>query len=1235
MKERLSALSGYLDILAASSCDEAAAVAGAGGCDVAVIGSVGEPAAVLERLVEIDSQRPVILLVSLESEADRERAFRLVERGAFECVDGGERFALEGAVVRALRTSELGIRLKGLERALAEKTSHMESILRSSIDLAIAATDLDFRIIYLNPVAEKLFGRRAEEVTGRPVDDVLLGDYLEPERIRPAFDTVRRNGEFRWRAETQRDGRRRVIDALITAIRDEHGGIRGFVIASRDITDERIAWESLDMRLRQQALVAEFGQCALEIVDLSSIMDEAVRVVAKGLDVEFAKVLELNEERDAFLLAAGVGWKEGLVGSAKVGAGMDSQAGYTLHADGPVVVSELSSDPRFKGPALLRDHGVVSGLSVLLHGADRPYGVLGAHTAKRRVFTGDDINFLQSVANVLSAAIVRRRLELDMQFVVGATAFVSGEEFFTELVRRLAEVLGVRYALICELVEDGTAAETLAVWAGGEKSANFRYRLKGTPCEQVVTGQVECYYPEGVAELFPEDRMLAEMGIESYRGVALVASSGEVVGLLVVLHDKRMPKERNVETFLRLFASRIGAEIERVRAERRLKYRTTVEKAIARVSARFASSPETTVNEALAVMGEAVDADRVHVCMISDDGRYVSNTHEWCNDGVESRRELLQNIEVGRIAWLLERLGRDENIIVGSVESLSEDAAGIRGLMKLRGARSVIIVPMKDSDGSLTGFIGFDSVRRGRAWSDDDAGMLRVVSDLIAGHRARKRTAMHLKKLENAIEQAVEMVVVTDSSGVIEYVTPAVSRISGYSREELIGRTPAVFKSGHQDGEFYRRLWETIMDGRIWSGELVNRGKDGALWNEEMTISPIKDENGEVTHFVAIKRDISEKKRLEERLRRSERLSSIGTLVSGVAHELNNPLTAILGFSEGLVEMEDLDEHVRSDLDVIAAQSRRAVEIVRGLLRFTGVKTSSKVSLDINELISGVLEFQGRDLARSGIEVRREFTEPLPPVLGDATQLQQVFLNIVSNAQYEMRSANGGGVLTVRTSSSDDEVRAVFENNGPPIPEHVMANIFDPFFTGKKVGDGTGLGLSIAYAVVKEHGGGIWAENIDDGVRFTVTLPAAAPAPREKRPARDAAAASAAAADARVLVVEDDEAIGRWLERVLLSRGFEVVRAANGKEAVTVLDGDPAFDCVLSDVKMPEMTGIELGAWIADNRPNLLGRLVLLTGAIDKEVDKCCARWGCRYMMKPLNSKKLVETVSAISEPSP
>ena len=294
------------------------------------------------------------------------------------------------------------------ERKQAEVMTRFQADLLGAVGQAVIATDLEGRITYWNRSAQDLYGFSAEETMGRFVVDVIPSEAYR-ERAEEIMLQLRAgrswSGEFEVR---RKDGTTFPAMVTDTPVRDEQGNLVGIIGISTDITERKLAEQEIERRTHQQAVVAELGLRALANDDLQDLMDDAATLVAQTLGVEYAKVVELLPGGQELLMRAGVGWKEGLVGEARESVGEGSEAGYTLHSDEPVIMEDLSTEERFAMTPLLAEHGVVSGMSVVIHGREAPFGALCTHSTSYRSFSEDDVNFLQSVANVLATAIERQ-----------------------------------------------------------------------------------------------------------------------------------------------------------------------------------------------------------------------------------------------------------------------------------------------------------------------------------------------------------------------------------------------------------------------------------------------------------------------------------------------------------------------------------------------------------------------------------------------------------------------------------------------------------------------------------------------------------------------------------------------------------------------------------------------------------------------------------------------------------
>jgi PAS domain S-box-containing protein len=312
----------------------------------------------------------------------------------------------------------------------------------------------------------------------------------------------------------------------------------------------------------------------------------------------------------------------------------------------------------------------------------------------------------------------------------------------------------------------------------------------------------------------------------------------------------------------------------------------------------------------------------------------------------------------------------------------------------------------------------------------------------------------------------------------------------GYEAEELIGKHFSMLYREDQRA-FMEKRRKRIYEMGSAVDEVWHERKDGTTFPVLATGTIVKGERGKPLYIAATHLDITQRKKMQEQLMVTDRLASIGELVSGVAHEINNPLTGVIGFSEMLMEKETPDD-VKEDLEIINREAKRTANIVRNLLTFARRHPEEKQSVNINEIIQEVLNLRAYAQKVHNIDVRTHFAKNLPQITANSFQLKQVFINLIINAEYFMTEAHGEGTLTITTERIRKNIRVSFADDGPGITEENLNRLFNPFFTTKEVGKGTGLGLSICHGIVTGHGGKIYAESeLGKGATFIVELPIA------------------------------------------------------------------------------------------------------------------------------------------------
>jgi len=467
-----------------------------------------------------------------------------------------------------------------------------------------------------------------------------------------------------------------------------------------------------------------------------------------------------------------------------------------------------------------------------------------------------------------------------------------------------------------------------------------------------------------------------------------------------------------------------------------------------------------------------------------------------------------------------------------------------------------------------------------------------------------KRKEQDLRILTRAIEQSESSVVITDRDGRIEYVNPTLLAESGYRRDEVIGQTPRILKSGLTPTGVYRDLWATITAGRTWHGELQNRKKSGELYWERAVISPVTNERAEVTHFVAVKENVTAQKAAEQaahdsqaKFEQAQKMEAVGQLAGGIAHDFNNLLTAILGYAEFALEAVGSAPQVKSDIEQIVKAGGRATRLTRQLLAFSRRQRVEVQVLDLNQIVSELTKMVGRLLGED-IRLDLRLAGSLGHVRVDPGHLEQVVMNLVVNARDAMPH---GGHLAIATENVDVDgafasshdgltpgphVVLRVADTGSGIPAGVLGQIFEPFFTTKSVGKGTGLGLSTVFGIVKQSGGCIDVQSaVGQGTTMSVYLPRV---DQPLSPERPSHVAEAGRGTETVMVVEDEDSLRTLMTRTLQARGYNVVSASDGDQA-TAVDARVAgeIDLLLSDVVMPGLSGPDLAQRLVRRRPRM------------------------------------------------
>ncbi len=415
----------------------------------------------------------------------------------------------------------------------------------------------------------------------------------------------------------------------------------------------------------------------------------------------------------------------------------------------------------------------------------------------------------------------------------------------------------------------------------------------------------------------------------------------------------------------------------------------------------------------------------------------------------------------------------------------------------------------------------------------------------------------------------------------------------------------------------------------------LRRADNIPTWIELTARVDPSDEEREGLRVEALMRDVTERKKLDDETRdiyhqllQAEKMAALGQTISGVAHELNNPLATILSWAERLSQKPTQDDSLRRGLETILNESERAARIVRNLLTFARKRQTTRAMVDINHVVRETLALRAYDQRVSNISVIDALAAGLPQVFADGYQVQQVLLNLIINAEQAMLSAHGRGILVVRSwhDAANESVILEINDDGPGIPDDLQPKIFDPFFTTKEVGQGTGLGLTVAYAIVQEHGGRIRLESMPErGASFFVDLPvsgklSATVTSRQTTEPRAMVGAS-------ILLVEDESALATAVMDALADEGYFADWASDGEQALARVTEKP-YDLVICDLKMPKRDGIAFYKALADSVPAMSKRVIFVTGDVaGTNAERFLNESGCRWLAHPFRLGDLLRAV--------
>jgi len=628
-----------------------------------------------------------------------------------------------------------------------------------------------------------------------------------------------------------------------------------------------------------------------------------------------------------------------------------------------------------------------------------------------------------------------------------------------------------------------------------------------------------------------------------------------------------------------------------------------------------------------------VKTSQCHLFLLDDRQQRLVGSASTQAENLDIRRVM---IPLSEPSTAVTALTEKRTIAVDGVPSVQ---GPLQALIESMGWSAAIFAPLITKEQAIGVLICSDDSRE-RRFSQEEISRAETLAHqaAIALENARlfQVVSRSQKEWETTFDAMQDCVSVHDTSGKVIRANVALARRLKTIPQKVIGKyCSELYSTFGPDGPRCGHVGSLQSEGLIV--EEVELPEMGGTF--QVSVGPWYDKNNRLAGSIHVAKDISNEKLLQQQLIQSEKLSAIGELISGIAHELNNPLTGVMGYSQLLQMRGDLDERARDSLVKINNLATRCQKIVQNLLSFARKQKPERTLTSVNEILERTVELRSYELQVNNIAILLELDPQLPRTIADKHQLQQVFLNVITNAEQAMLETKGRGKLGIRTRSDTAGGRVVIEiaDDGPGIPEQHLTRIFDPFFTTKEVGKGTGLGLSLAYGIIKEHAGNIYARSkLGEGSTFVIELPVigdlheGARLPEELVP--QALHFENLVRGKRILVVDDEKYILDFFVEVFQMYPVDVDTACDGRAALDMMQLHE-YDLIVTDFKMPQMSGRELFEWIKEHRPHLASRIVFVTGdTVSPETRSFFESTANRYLAKPFRIEEVREVVQRTLE---
>ena len=924
-------------------------------------------------------------------------------------------------------------------RLLSQLRIREEQYRRLSEDapLCISTFLPDGTLTYVNAALAKLAHTAPETLLGQHFFDWLMPTEQEYIRQQLATLTPEQPLENHEQTYLDQDGQQRILQWTSRAFFDTADTLLFYQSVGIDITQRKRAEEQLQDRNQLLAALLQTSQSITGTTELQQILPMIVDNATQVMELD-SGALYLLADPDTLHLAATI---------PELTHPSDPTLSILPLHDHPHVQSVIESghsvlipdtseallSPSEQRIIGLRNLGSILFLPIRLR--QRGIGVLIlASQTQNHAFPQDQITLLQGFADQAAHVIdnlrnytaaqqyanqLERQLTEKAYFeralggLNGDLAQLSGNTFYRGACRLLTEVLGTELAFVGRLQGQSEQVQVLDGWADGQPMPPTVYTLADSPCADIIAQGAACY-PRDIQAQFPQDEWLVTMDVQAYVGQALVDKQGQPLGLLVTLGRRPLGDmlSRLAPELLGLFIDRINSEILRSDAEQGIRYQLQFQNIAAETATALAiARDETSVNQAIAHclqrLGKLFMVDRCYLFQFADDITSMRNTHEWCATGITAQQDSIQHLWTDAMPWWKQRLLGCGMIHIPQVGALPPEAAAEQTEWQRQDIQSLVNIAMYGVHGTLTGFIGLDSVRSTRTWSSEELDMLRTIAGIVGSAIERRRAEEQLKLAASVFEHASEGITITDVQGTILDVNAAFTRITGYSREEVLGQNPRILNSGRQSQAFYAEMWHSLHTQGSWVGEIWNRRKDGEVYAELLTISTVYDADGQVQRYIALFSDVSAQK---EHQRQLEQIAHYDALT-------------------GLPNRVLLADRLRQ---AMAQATRRGEKIALAYLDLDGFKAindtyghaaGDRLLVKIAGLIKRILR-QGDTLARPGGDEFVVVLNDLPSIDACLPLLRRLLNTVIESADEAYQGVQVSASLGVSVYPQNESIDA-------------------------------------------------------------------------------------------------------------------------------------------------------------------------------------------------------------------